>query len=359
MGAKEMTRIIRHVTPGASPGALIAPQQQVEKLKIHVVCYGPDEVEEADVGSLSEALELIGSHAVAWIDVTGVHDVELIEQLGKHFGLHELALEDVLNVGQRPKIEEYEDHIFVIMRMLHLGTVLNVEQFSLFFGERVVITIQEYEGDPFDEIRERIRSGAGRMRTCGGDYLAYALIDALEDSLYPVLEQYGEWIEHVEEELLREPKPDLLETVHRIKRDLLWVRRAAWPHREIISALQRIESGLITDDTKVYLRDTYEHAVQVMDVVETFRDLSGGLMDLYLSSLSHRMNEVMKVLTVMASIFIPLTFIAGIYGMNFNPNSSELNMPELNWAMGYPVALGGMALIAIGMVVYFKRKGWI
>ena len=354
-----MTRIIRHVTPGASPGSLIAPKQKVDHLKIHVVCYGPEEVKEAEVATLAEALEVMDGHAVTWIDVTGVHDIELIQQLGHRFNLHDLALEDVVSVGQRPKAEEYEDHFFVIMRMLHLGTVLNVEQFSLFFGNQVVITIQEYDGDPFDGIRERIRSGNGRIRSRGGDYLAYALIDALEDSLYPVLEQYGEWIEHIEEELLREPKPDLLETVHRIKRDLLWVRRAAWPHREIIGALQRSESHLITKETKVFLADAYDHAVQVMDVVETFRDIAGGLMDLYLSSLSHRMNEVMKVLTVMASIFIPLTFIAGIYGMNFNPESSGMNMPELNWALGYPVALGAMVFIAVVMVLFFRRKGWI
>ncbi len=354
-----MTRIIRHVTPGASPGALIAPQQKVEHLRIHVVGYGPDATEEAEVATLEEAFHLLEKYPVTWIDVTGVHDIELIQQLGDRFGLHELALEDVVNVGQRPKMEEYDDHIFVVMRMLHLGSVLNVEQFSLFFGRRVVITIQEIEGDPFDQIRERIRSGSGRIRTLEGDYLAYALVDALEDSLYPVLEQYGEWIEQVEEELLHDPKPELLETVHRIKRDLLWVRRAAWPHREIINALQRSESGLIAEHTKDYLRDAYDHAVQVMDVVETFRDLSGGLMDLYLSSLSHRMNEVMKVLTVMASIFIPLTFIAGIYGMNFNPDASELNMPELNWALGYPTAIGTMVVIGIGMLIFFRRKGWI
>ncbi len=353
------TQIVRHVTPGARPGALVAPQQKAEQLRIHVVSYGPEKCEEKEVATFEEALHLMERHRVTWIDITGVHDLDLLRKLAERFNLHELAVEDVVNVGQRPKMEEYDDHIFVIMRMLHLGTVLNVEQFSLFFGERVVITIQEYEGDPFGPIRERIAAGTGRIRHRGADYLAYALVDVLEDSLYPVLEKYGEWIEQLEEELLKDPNPDLLEAVHRIKRDLLWVRRAAWPHREVISALERVESGKVTDETKVFLRDAYEHAVQVMDVVETFRDLSSGLMDLYLSSLSHRMNEVMKMLTVMASIFIPLTFIAGIYGMNFNPSSSELNMPELNWALGYPAALGVMVAIAVGMVLFFKRKGWL
>ena len=354
-----MTRIVRHVTPGASPGALIAPKlQEGERSRLHVVCYGPDGCDEREVDSLAEALPLINHRAVTWIDVVGVQDVELLQQLGQHFGLHPLALEDVMNVGQRPKLEEHSDHLFVIMRLLHLGTVLRVEQVSMFFTKDVVITLQEYPGDPFDPVRERVRSSTGRIRDLGADYLAYALIDALEDSLYPVLETYGEWIESIEDELLREPDPKMLETIHRIKRDLLWVRRAAWPHREVISGLQRVESGLISDETKTYLRDVYEHSVQILDVVETFRDLAGSLMELYLSTLSHRMNEVMKVLTIMASIFIPLTFIAGIYGMNFDHDSSPLNMPELHWAWGYPVALGTMIVIGLGMVLFFKRKGW-
>jgi magnesium transporter len=338
---------------------LIAPQEQTEGLKVHVVSYGPDACEEAEVATWEEALRLVERYSVTWIDIVGTHDHVLLKKVADRFGVHELALEDVANVGQRPKMEEYDDHIFVIMRLLHLGTVLNVEQISMFFDQQVVITIQEFEGDPFDPIRERIQAGAGRIREQGADYLAYALIDALEDSLYPVLEHYGEWIEDLEEELLKDPGPEMLESIHRIKRDLLWVRRAAWPHREVIGALQRIESGKITEETKVFLRDAYDHSVQVMDVVETFRELSSGLMDLYLSSLSHRMNEVMKVLTIMASIFIPLTFIAGIYGMNFNPDSSELNMPELNWALGYPVAIGVMVAIALGMIVFFRRRGWL
>ena len=353
-----MTRIVRHVTPGATPGALIAPREKVAA-RIRVLSYGPDACEQTEVQTWEEALPLIERYKVTWVNITGVHDIELLQTLGERFGLHELALEDVVNVGQRPKMEEFDDHIFVIMRLLHLGTVLDVEQISIFVCDEVVLTIQEHDGDPFDPIRERVKSGSGRIRQLGADYLAYALVDAIEDSLYPVLEHYGEWIEKLEAELLRDPKPDLLESIHRIKRDLLWVRRAAWPHREVIGGLQRLESGKITDETKVFLGDAYEHAVQVMDVVETFRDLSSGLMDLYLSSLSHRMNEVMKVLTVMASIFIPLTFIAGIYGMNFNPDSSELNMPELNWALGYPVAIGVMVFIAVVMILYFKRRGWI
>jgi magnesium transporter len=355
-----MTRIIPHVTPGASPGALIAPKQKaVERPRIRVVCYGPDGCDEREVDTLAEALPLIRHRAVTWIDVVGVQDVELLETLGAHFNLHPLALEDVMNVGQRPKMEEFDDHVFVIMRMLHLGTVLRVEQFSLFFTKDVVITLQEYEGDPFKYVRERIDGAKGRIRHRGADYLAYAIVDALEDSLYPVLEQYGEWIEQIENELLNQPSPEMLETIQRIKKDLLWVRRAAWPHREVISGLERSESELIDERTKPFLRDSYEHAVQIMDVVETFRDLAGSLMDLYLSTMSNRMNEVMKVLTIMASIFIPLTFIAGIYGMNFDSGSSPWNMPELHWAWGYPVALGVMLLIGLGMTLFFKRKGWL
>jgi magnesium transporter len=221
------------------------------------------------------------------------------------------------------------------------------------------VSLQEKEGDPFEEVRERIRRGTGHIREKGSDYLAYALVDALIDSLYPILEIYGEWIDTLEQDLIHNASPKQMETVQGVKRDLLWMRRCAWPHREVMGTLERPEaSDLIAEETRPYFRDCYEHSIQLMDVVETFRDLAGGLTDLYLSSASNRMNEVMKVLTIISSIFIPMTFVAGIYGMNFNPDRSGWNMPELNWIFGYPAALGMMLGIAAIMIAVFKRKRW-
>ncbi len=357
------TQIVRTVTPGQRPGSLSSEvQQEVDQVCIHVISFGPDRLEESEVETVQDAFEIIERTSdwatVTWIDVVGLHDKSIFEQLGKKFGVHELALEDTHNAGQRPKAEIFEDHILVILRRLHFEEVLDVEQVSLFFGKRVLVSLQERPGDPFDPIRERLRDSRGRIRQSRADYLAYSLIDAVVDSQYPVLEKYGEWIESMESEVMKSPSPETLEIIQRIKRDLLWMRRCAWPHRELVKDLDRSESTLISEETRPYLRDCYDHCVQLMDVVETFRDLAGGLNDLYLSSASHRMNEVMKVLTIMASIFIPLTFIAGIYGMNFNPEASAFNMPELNWLWGYPMALGLMGIIGLGMVFFFKRRRW-
>lgn len=359
-----MSRIVRTVQPGGAPGQLIVPTGlDGEPVRFRVMCYREDTLEEAEVPTIEEALAFVDREqeaaGVTWIDVVGIRDVDMLRKLGRRFQLHPLALEDVLNVGQRPKVEFFDDHIFLILRQLHFDEMLQVEQVSLFFTDRVVVTLQEWAGDPFEGVRQRIRSAAGRVRSSGADYLAYSLVDALVDSLYPVLEKYGEWIEALEDHILHSPDGDMLEKVHQIKRDLLWMRRTAWPHRELVQALERHESPLISDGVRIYIRDCYDHCVQIMDVVDTFRDLAGGLTDLYLSSASQQMNEVMKVLTIMASIFIPLTFIAGIYGMNFDSEASPWNMPELHWIWGYPVALGVMALIGLGMFFFFKRKKWL
>jgi magnesium transporter len=346
--------------PGSSPGTLQAPAgHTAQPTAVTVIAYGPELCEERSIASPDELAPYRDRPGVTWVNVTGLADLEQIERIGALFGLHPLALEDVVNVGQRPKTEDYDDHRYVVMKLLHAGAGVEVEQVSLFFGRRFVITFQEHSGDAFDGVRDRIRKGRPRIRGAGGDYLAYALIDALVDQYFPLLEDFGERLEELEEELVENPTPKTLHQIYRARRQLLLLRRAAWPQREVISGLERDESGLVGRETKVFLRDCYDHTVQALDIIETYRELAAGMLDVYLSSISNRMNEVMKVLTIMATIFIPLTFIAGIYGMNFDPQASGWNMPELEWAFGYPAALAMMAAVGLGLVFFFRRKGWL
>jgi magnesium transporter len=350
----------RHrVKPGSAPGHLqLHPTETAASAAIRLISYGPEELTESEPSSAQELLPNLDASRVTWVDIVGLKDIELLRALGEHCGLHPLALEDVVNGRQRPKLEEYEDHCFVVMKLFHREEDLDAEQISIFFGKGYVITIQERPGDVFDPVRERIRSGRQRIRGGGGDYLVYALLDSLVDQFFPILEEYGEQIEALEEKLLERPEKGDVNEIQQVKKDLLQLRRAAWPQREVVSALERHEGDLVAVDTRLFLRDCYDHAVQIMDLLETYRDLASGLMDLYLSSVSNRMNEVMKVLTVMASIFIPLTFVAGIYGMNFNPDAGPMNMPELNWAYGYPAFWVVMIVVGGGMAVYFYRKRW-
>ena len=358
----------RHGHVGASPGTLRAPEvQRVDEVSIQVFRYGPDGCEESAAGGAADLAPLVpqlgrGSRPMTWIDVVGLHDIELIAELGRLFGLHPLALEDVVNTGQRPKMEDYESNIFIVLRHFHHQPVAGgaegeeemvPEQISMFVQPGLVITFQEVAGDAFEPVRDRLRRKAGRLPSRGADYLAYALVDALVDSFFPLLEHLGERIEDLEEELVDEPTPESLDSIYRLRRDLLLLRRAAWPKREMINSLQRDDNDLISDETRLFLRDCYDHAVEVLEIIETYRELGAGMLDVYLSSMSQRMNEVMKVLTIIATIFIPLTFIAGVYGMNFQ------YMPELSMHLGYPVTLAVMAVIAIGLLGYFKRKGWM
>lgn len=350
------TRIFdkRHAAPGTAPGTLRPPEQRVERVAIRVIRYSADALDERELASVDEcaALPPPATGGVTWIDVVGLHDAELVARLGETFGLHPLALEDVLNTGQRPKIDEYDDHLFCVLRNFHAGEALVSEQIALFLKPGLVLTFQELPGDCFEPVRERLRRGRGRIREMGADYLAYALLDALVDQFFPLLERQGERIEAMEDELIANPTPETLERIYRLRRELLLLRRAAWPEREVIDALGREETALIGREVKLYLRDVYDHAVQVLEILETYRELAGSMLDVYLSSLSHRMNEVMKVLTVIATIFIPLTFVAGVYGMNFD------RMPELHWRWGYPASLLLMAAIAFGLVAFFRRRGW-
>lgn len=361
MGRKNRHRLTgkRFHKPGTAPGTL----QPVEStdgqpVRITVMDYGPEKLVERELHRLEEILELRDTPTVTWINIEGLHDVELLRGLGRELGFHPLTLEDVLNCGQRPKIEDYGPYHFMVMKSLRLQEELEVEQISFFLSGHYVITLQEVPGDSFEPVRQRIRQGKGQIRRMGPDYLAYALIDALIDEFFPVLEAYGERLEDLENTLVVRPTPALLRNLHRIKRELLVLRRAAWPERELLSHLQRDESHIISPETQVYLRDCYDHTIQVIDMVETYRDLAAGMLDVYLSSTSNRMNEIMKVLTIISTIFIPLNFIAGVYGMNFDTGVSPLNMPELHWYFGYPAALLVMLTVAVALVFYFHKKGW-
>lgn len=350
----------RYAQPGTAPGTLRPPvTKRVERVRIRVIDYNADSFDEREVQSLEECLVYRDKPTVTWIDVTGVDDIEVIQQLGEKFGLHSLALEDVVNTGQRPKIDDYDDHFFIVLRELQWQEGLIADQISLFFGHNFVITIQELEGDVFDPVRERLRRGRARIRQLGADYLAYALLDKLVDEMFPILELYGERLEDLEDGLIERPTRKLLQEVHRIRRDLVVMRRTVWPEREIVNILLRDDSHLISAETKLYLRDVYDHTVQIVEIIETYRDIVGGMLEVYLSSVSNRMNEVIKVLTIISTIFIPLTFIVGIYGMNFNTEISPWNMPELNWYYGYPAVMSLMLVIAIGMLIYFRRRTWL
>jgi magnesium transporter len=342
---------------GLPPGTIVhVGEKRRERVKLSVINYDEVNFQEKEVNNVEEALSSRNKSSVTWLNIDGVHQPEIIEQVGKNFGMHPLVLEDIANTGQRPKMEDFDDYIFVVLRMLRFDEKekeTKTEQISIILGRDFVVSFQEMEGDVFDAIRERLRSNKGRIRKMGADYLAYALIDAVVDNYFMVLENLGETIEDIEDKLVTNPTAETLRTIHDLKREMVFLRKSVWPLREVINRLERSESPLINKSTFVYLRDVYDHTIQVMDAVETFRDMLSGMLDIYLSSVSNRMNEVMKVLTVIATIFIPLTFIAGIYGMNFR------YMPELELAWSYPAVLILMLIIALLMVVYFRRKKWI
>ena len=337
------------------PGTLPPPEPGAAAVKrVHVIAYASEGVTETEGKTLAEALTAAGP-GVRWINVDGA-DAALLREIGAHFKLHPLALEDVLTAPQRPKVERYADHYFMVLRMLHAtgahGIDIDEEQVSVFFGRDWVITVQERAGgDVFEPVREAIRQARGRVREGGADYLAYLLLDAVIDALFPVVETVSDRVEAIETEALR-PGPRTLPTLQRTRHIVLTLRRAIWPTREAISVFQREDNPIIHPETRVFLRDSHDHAVQALELVEALREMLTDIMDIYLSAQNQRLNEVMKVLTVIATLFIPLTFIASIYGMNFK------RMPELEWPWGYAYALGLMAVTAAGMLIYFRRKGW-
>jgi magnesium transporter len=353
-------RMFREPAPGAEPGTLLVHEE--ERPIIALIEYEPDRVVEKELASIEEVRPFLGkTDAKVWIDVRGISHVKTFHELGEIFKVHPLALEDVVNVPQRPKSDVYPNHQLAIARMVQTGPndCVLTEQLGILFGEGFVVTIQEEaERDCLEPVRERIRKGRGQIRTRGSDYLAYALLDAVVDGFYPVLETLGERLEELEVQAAQAPH-GISRTIHDVKRELLTVRRAIWPQRDLINGLLREDSPHITAETRVYLRDTYDHAVQVMDMVETYREIASGLMDLYLSGVSNRMNEIMKVLTIISTIFLPVTFIAGVYGMNFKTEVSPYNMPELSSPYGYPFSLALMAASVLGLLIFYRRKGWI
>jgi len=340
---------------GAPPGTIVYyGEDRTDKVKITLIEYNEGEVIEKDFYDLSECVEHVNPNMVKWINVDGIHDVSLIEKIGKQFNIHPLTLEDIVNTNQRPKFEDYDNYVVAIMKMIYYDTELRSEQLSVVLMEGMVISFQEvYGGDAFDLIRTRIRQGKGRIRRMGADYLAYALIDAVVDCYFTILEKIGDKIEVLEDELISDPTKETMQQLHHMKREMIFVRKAVWPMRELINNLERSETELIRPTTDVYLRDVHDHTVRVIDTVETYRDLLSGMMDIYLSSVSNRMNEVMKVLTIITTIFVPVTFIAGVYGMNFD------YMPELHSKWGYPLTWAVMIVIIVCLLIYFRKKKWL
>jgi len=342
---------------GLPPGSLVhIGDKKAERTKITIIDYDGETFQEKEAKSIEECCALKDTPTVSWINIDGVHDSRLISDLGSRFGVHPLILEDIMTTAQRPKMEDMGDYIYIVVRMLDLVNKkkeVRSEQISLILGHNFVMSFQESEGDVFDAVRDRIRSGKGRVRKQGPDYLAYALIDAIVDNYFLVLEKLGENVEEIEEALVSNPDRETLHQIHVMKREMIYLRKSVWPLREVISGLERTESELIKDSTGIFLRDVYDHTIQVIDTVETYRDMLSGMLDIYLSSLSNRMNEVMKVLTIIATIFIPLTFIAGVYGMNFK------FMPELEWRWGYFLVLAVMLALGVLMVILFKRRRWL
>ena len=354
-----MTRLTKRMShkAGLPPGSLVhIGKRRVEKTRITIMDYDEEQFQEKEAQTIEECFPFKDKPTVTWVNIDGIHDTDTIEKIGTHFGIHPLVLEDIVNTGQRPKVEDFEDYIFLVVKMLTCEqnqSDMNAEQVSLLLGSNFVISFQERQGDVFDFVRDRIRTSKGRIRKEGADYLAYALLDAIVDGYFIVLENLGERIETLEDRVIENPTTQTLQVINGLKREMILLRRSVWPLREVIGTLDRGGSDLIHETTGTYLRDVYDHTIQVADTIDSYRDMVIGTRDTYLSSLSNRMNEVMKVLTIIATIFIPVTFIAGIYGMNFQ------FMPELGWRWSYFIVWGVMIAVAGVMIAYFKKKDWI
>jgi magnesium transporter len=364
--ARELRRLLRvsgriirsrRGKANAPPGTVVhTGQRRMEVVRLALIHYDADHFDESVPDNATGCFPFAGAPTVSWLNVDGLHDVALLGDIGTLAGLHPLLLEDVVSVGQRPKVERYEGHLFIILRSLQWNEARDEvaeEQVSFILAPHWLITFQEETGDSFDAVRQRIRTAGSSVRAHGADFLAYALLDATVDEYFTVLEKIGDRIETLENRVTDEATPALMHEIHHLKRELLVMRKAVWPLRELFGSLIRDESGLITDETKLFLRDAHDHAIQIIDTVETLRDLVAGMIELYLSTVSNRMNEVMKVLTVIATVFIPLTFIVGVYGMNFD------YMPELHARWTYPALWAIMIVLAGGMLLYFKRKSWL
>jgi len=361
-GATLMNKL-RYSKPGTAPATLVAPlDQEGRKPEISLIEYDAHTIQEKKVERIEETFSCPQNGKVGWINISGLGDVEILRQVGLNFRIHPLALEDMLNTGQRPKVEEYESQLFIVLQMAYATNDEDIvfEQVSMVLGKQFVITVQEEAGhDVFGPVRLRLQQGGGNVRYMKADYLAYTLVDAVVDHYFPLVESLGDSMEEFQERVLNDPTRERLRQLHDFRRAIAELRRAVWPQREVLGHLTRDETGLIEGQTKFFFRDCYDHTMIVLDLLETYRDATRNLMDLYLSSLSMRTNEIIRVLTVISSIFIPLTFIAGLYGMNFDRSTSGLNMPELGWRFGYLYAIGLMLAVAVGMILFFKRKKWL
>ncbi len=341
---------------GLPPGTLVhIGKKRSEKIRIRLINYDESSFFDKETEAAEEYCAARASTGITWVNVDGIHQTELFQQIGDCFGLHPLVLEDIMNTDQRPKMEDFGDYVYIVMKMLSIngqGEIV-AEQVSLILGQNFVLSFREQHSDMFEPIVERIKNGKGFIRKAGADYLAYALLDAVVDHYFVVLEKREEEIDALEEEVVINATPKTLQRIHKLRRELIFLRKAILPFRSVIAALERGESPFFEKTSRIYLRDIYDHTIHIIDTLETFRDLATGLLDIYLSSVSNRMNSVMRMLTVIATIFMPLTFLAGLYGMNFK------HMPELEWRWGYPAVLLLMATVGISMQVYFRKKKWL
>ena len=342
---------------GLAPGTLVhIGEYRTEKVSMQLFDYSELDFVETSISDVEQCFDYKEKDSVTWINIDGIHDISIVEKIGNYFNFHSLLLEDIVNTHQRPKTDDYGDHLFVILKMLYYKEEENKvieEQVSFILGKNYVISFQEIPGDVFEFVRDRIRNGKGKVRKLGADYLLYSLIDAIVDNYYIVLEHFNDEISEMEDELVTSPDPNFLHSIHWMKKTIISFSKSIWPLRTVISGLQRTDTELLNDSTAIYFRDVYDHAIQVIDTIETYRELLSAMLDVYLSSISFKMNGIMKVLTIISTIFIPLTFIAGVYGMNFK------HMPELEWKTGYYIVLGIMAAVAGGLLIFFRKKRWI
>lgn len=342
---------------GLPPGTLVhIGARATDKVTVSVIEYNEAEVHETEVSKVDELKPYVHSTNTAWINVAGLHDTDVVAAIGGYFNVHQLFLEDILNTGQRPKVEDAGDYLFVVLKTLHLDEEQDLivsEQLSLVIGSNFLLSFQEKEGRLFDQLKKRIRGGKGRIRKYGTDYLAYCIMDSVVDNYFVLLEQLADKVEVLEESLVTDAKPEVLHEIHKLKTDIIFLRRSVWPLREVINMLASGQSSLVKESTLPYFRDVYDHTIHVVDTMETFRDIVSGMLDIYLSSVSNKLNEIMKTLTIISTIFIPLTFLAGWYGMNFK------DMPELAWRWGYPLVIAVAVCVAVTMVVFIKRRKWL
>ncbi|MGC3966880.1 MAG: magnesium/cobalt transporter CorA [Pirellulales bacterium] len=354
---KHVPQVRRMETLGAAPGSIIIDPAAPDS-DVYLTHYGSETLIERRVTDLASIKRELERGGVTWVNVVGLGSAAVLKQLAEMFHLHPLAMEDVVNVHQRPKVDRYGEQLFITLRMDARTPKLRTEQVSLFVGRGFVITFLEDPGDCFDPVRRRLRESDGIIRRRGADYLAYALLDAAVDGYFPLLEEFGDRLDILEDEVLLTPTPDAVARIHDAKHQLRTLRRIIWPLRDAMNELARDSSTIIADETRVYFRDLYDHTVQIIDIVETYREIGSDLVDLYLSSQSNRMNEIMRVLTVISTIFMPLSFIVGVYGMNFNTDS-PWNMPELNWRFGYVIIWAILIAVTAGFLVFFQRRGWL